>query len=151
MVIGIVRFGQQAGRATSDGGLRRLLVPAARFWNNTTHGREPLAPDCPRLKVCWMIDAHDAAIERIFDPEPIARRNARYGWTLFVAYLALYGLFVGLNTFWPQVMDLVPAAGVNLAIWFGVGLIVAALVLAVIYAWLCRSAASPARSTRPGA
>ena len=47
--------------------------------------------------------------------------------------LLLYGGFVLLNAFWPEIMEYTPLAGVNLAIWYGFGLIVAALVLALIY------------------
>lgn len=71
-----------------------------------------------------------------------ARRNARYGGVLFVCYLAVYGIFVGINTFHPTLMDGVPFAGVNLAIWFGFGLIVSAFGLALLYAWLCRESAA---------
>jgi hypothetical protein len=35
-------------------------------------------------------------------------------------------------------MDEVPLAGINLAVWSGLGLIVGALVLALVYAVLCR-------------
>jgi uncharacterized membrane protein (DUF485 family) len=69
-----------------------------------------------------------------------SRRRARYGIALFLIYLAFYAGFVLLNAFWPEVMDEVLAAGVNLAIWYGFALIVLALVLALIYDWLCRAA-----------
>jgi uncharacterized membrane protein (DUF485 family) len=41
-------------------------------------------------------------------------------------------------------------AGVNLAIWYGFALIVVALVLALIYGWLCRAdvVATPDREVR---
>lgn len=67
-----------------------------------------------------------------------AARNARVGMILFLVYLAFYASFVLINTFRPELMDLVPAAGVNLAIWYGFALIVVALVLALVYSWLCR-------------
>jgi uncharacterized membrane protein (DUF485 family) len=66
------------------------------------------------------------------------RRNARYGFWLFLVYLALYAGFVLLAAFSPATMERTPLAGVNLAIWYGFGLIVAALALALIYGWLCR-------------
>ena len=65
-------------------------------------------------------------------------RNARIGLVLFAVYVVLYGGFVLLNTFAAETMELLPIAGVNLAIWYGFGLIVAALVLALLYGWLCR-------------
>ena len=70
-----------------------------------------------------------------------SRRNTRYGLVLFAIYLALYGAFVLVNAFAPEVMERTPVAGVNLAILSGFGLIGAAFVLAMIYGWLCRSEA----------
>ncbi|MCI0461242.1 MAG: DUF485 domain-containing protein [Gemmataceae bacterium] len=69
-----------------------------------------------------------------------SRRRALYGIALFLIYLAFYAGFVLLNAFWPEVMDEVLAAGVNLAIWYGFALIVLALVLALVYDWLCQAA-----------
>ena len=83
-------------------------------------------------------DHGPAAPEEREDPADAARRS-RYGLVLFAIYLALYIGFVGLNAFAPQAMEITPFAGVNLAILYGFGLIVAALVLALVYAWLCRS------------
>jgi uncharacterized membrane protein (DUF485 family) len=62
----------------------------------------------------------------------------RLGLALFAIYLVLYGGFVLLAAFSPQWMEITPLAGVNLAIWYGFGLIVAALVLALIYGWASR-------------
>ena len=64
--------------------------------------------------------------------------NARVGFVLFVAYSLLYGGFVFLNAFAAPVMEITPIAGVNLAILYGFGLIITALVLALIYGYLCR-------------
>ena len=66
------------------------------------------------------------------------RRNARLGMVLFVVYLSLYAGFVLLNAFAAHVMDRIVFAGLNLAIVYGMVLIVAALVLALVYAWGCR-------------
>jgi uncharacterized membrane protein (DUF485 family) len=85
------------------------------------------------------------------EPKPednrAAARNARYGIVLFVFYLALYTAFVLLNAFRPQVMDVTPLAGINLAVLYGLALIVTAFVLALVYAWLCRG---QGRSSGPG-
>ena len=67
-------------------------------------------------------------------------RNSRIGLILFFLYLLLYGGFVLLNTFWPTTMDATPFAGVNVAILYGFGLILAAFVLALVYGFLCRTA-----------
>lgn len=52
---------------------------------------------------------------------------------LFSAYLLLYGGFIAINLFSPQLMERTPFAGVNLAIWYGFGLILSAILLAFIY------------------
>jgi uncharacterized membrane protein (DUF485 family) len=70
--------------------------------------------------------------------------NARLGLVLFTLYLLLYGGFVGLATFAPNTMAKPALAGVNLAVVYGFGLIVAALVLALVYMVLCRAEAPPA-------
>ena len=65
-------------------------------------------------------------------------RNPRIGLILFAVYLALYGGFVYLSAFRAESMDSTPVAGLNLAVLYGFGLIVGALVLALLYGWLCR-------------
>jgi uncharacterized membrane protein (DUF485 family) len=50
----------------------------------------------------------------------------------------MYGGFMGLAAFRPAMMANEPFGGVNLATLYGMGLIVAALVLAVIYMVMCR-------------
>ena len=72
----------------------------------------------------------------------IAARNSRYGMVLFLIYLAFYGGFVALNAFSPKQMESTPAFGLNLAILYGFALIAAAMVLALIYTWLCRAVSS---------
>ena len=68
-------------------------------------------------------------------------RHSRRGITLFFVYLAFYAGFVMLAAFSPETLERTPLAGVNLAIWYGFALIVAALVLALIYGWFSRGAA----------
>lgn len=65
-------------------------------------------------------------------------RNARIGLVLFGVYSLLYGGFVLLNAFSPDTMEITPVAGINLAILYGFGLIVVALILALVYGWLCK-------------
>jgi uncharacterized membrane protein (DUF485 family) len=68
----------------------------------------------------------------------MSTRNTRIGMLLFGVYLAFYSGFVGLAAFSPETMEATPLAGVNLAIWYGFGLIIAAIVLALIYGVACR-------------
>src|SRR5690349_18372524 len=70
-------------------------------------------------------------------PETISR-NARNGLILFGVYVVLYVGFMLLNTFAAERMQKPALFGVNLAIVYGVGLIVAALLLALVYMFLCR-------------
>jgi uncharacterized membrane protein (DUF485 family) len=81
---------------------------------------------------------HGTAAKAVFDSPATSARNARVGMVLFVLYLLIYGGFVVINAFWPDVMSDVQIAGVNLSVSYGLGLIGLALVLALIYAWLCR-------------
>ena len=62
--------------------------------------------------------------------------SSRIGLVLFVFYLLLYGGFVFINTFSPETMEATPWKGVNVAILYGFGLIIAAFVLALIYGFL---------------
>jgi uncharacterized membrane protein (DUF485 family) len=77
----------------------------------------------------------------VVDPV-LAARNARLGLILFTVYSTLYLTFVLLNAFAPQVMTFTVFAGINLAVVYGLGLIAAAFVLALLYAWLCRAPAT---------
>lgn len=85
-------------------------------------------------------------------PEPecelTSARNARVGMALFLVYLALYGGFVLLNAFRPQAMELPTPGGVSLAVAYGFGLIVMALVLAIVYLRICRTPAVSAALER---
>jgi uncharacterized membrane protein (DUF485 family) len=91
------------------------------------------------------------------DPDPISserrlnpsrRFNARLGIFLFVVYLALYLGFVLINAFNADLMESIVLAGLNLAIVYGFGLIVVALLLAILYGALCRS--EPVAETKEG-
>ena len=72
-------------------------------------------------------------------PSPQRQFNTRLGLILFVIYLVFYLGFVLINAFAADVMETDTLAGLNLAIVYGFGLIVGALVLAVIYGLLCRN------------
>jgi len=81
-------------------------------------------------------DEHNSPAE--VEDAKVVSRNARYVLILFAVYLVIYGGFMFLNAFYPELMAR-PLAGVNLAIGYGMGLIAAALVLAAIYMFLCRA------------
>jgi uncharacterized membrane protein (DUF485 family) len=83
----------------------------------------------------------DAADPHHQDHPTIITRNARYGMVLFVIYLLIYAGFVALSVYSPGLMSKAVVGGVNLAIVYGMALIGIALVLAVIYMYLCRATA----------
>jgi uncharacterized membrane protein (DUF485 family) len=76
------------------------------------------------------------------DHPHVVTRNARYGLILFGIYVILYLGFMYCSAFKPEWMASLSMAGVNGAVWYGFGLIVAALLLALIYMVLCRSTAN---------
>lgn len=67
-------------------------------------------------------------------------RNSRNGLILFAVYLLFYGGFVFINAFDPTSMERTPIAGLNLAVLYGFGLIIGAVVLSAIYGVLCGDA-----------
>ncbi len=69
---------------------------------------------------------------------PATSRSRRIGMRLFLIYVLLYVGFMGIVLFRPEALSWRPLGGVNLAIAYGMGLIVAAFVLAVLYMVACR-------------
>ncbi len=85
-------------------------------------------------------------------PDPISsqrRFNTRLGMALFAVYLVLYLGFVLINAFDADLMETIVLSGLNLAIVYGFGLIVAALLLALVYGVLCRNEPS-SKSSKGG-
>ena len=70
------------------------------------------------------------------DAPAVGRRNSRIGLFLFFIYCLLYAGFMALTAFKFEALA-TPVGGVNLAIFYGMGLIIAAFVLAMIYMVLC--------------
>ncbi|HEX8324098.1 MAG TPA: DUF485 domain-containing protein [Tepidisphaeraceae bacterium] len=68
----------------------------------------------------------------------VITRNARLGLGFFFVYAAVYSGFVAICTFRYDWMGTIVFAGLNLAIVYGMGLIVLAVVMAVIYMLLCK-------------
>lgn len=80
--------------------------------------------------------------ERAMHDEPTAsgpaRARARIGLGLFALYVALYAGFMAVVLVRPDWLSARPFGGTNLAIVYGLGLIAAALGLAVVYMVACR-------------
>ncbi len=67
------------------------------------------------------------------------RQRSRLGFVLFTIYLLLYVGFVLINAFRPEWMQVQPLSGVNLAILYGFGLILAAFLLALLYGMFAKN------------
>ncbi len=65
--------------------------------------------------------------------------KTRLGIYMFILYTLCYGSFVAINSIKPSMMEIV-IMGQTLAIVFGFGLIVFALILAIIYNSMCNAA-----------
>jgi len=73
---------------------------------------------------------HDAD-QASFDPA--ARYKTRLGLILVLVYGFIYAGFVAINTFAPTAMEVIVLFGVNLAVTYGFGLIVVAIVMGLFY------------------
>ena len=63
--------------------------------------------------------------------------KARLGIWMFILYALVYAGFIAINVLNPVLMQVVIFGGLNLAIIYGFGLIILALVLAMIYNAMC--------------
>lgn len=68
----------------------------------------------------------------------LSARNARTGLWLFAVYLAAYVVFVGMAAYAPEWMGQPTPLGPNVAIVYGFGLIFGAVLLAMLYMFLCK-------------
>ena len=91
---------------------------------------DPASATRPPAKASSDSSAHD-------DHPEVSTANARWGLVLFFVYLAFYAGFMGLATFAPQAMGRPAIMGVNVAISYGMGLIVGAFLVAVLYMAIC--------------
>jgi uncharacterized membrane protein (DUF485 family) len=69
--------------------------------------------------------------------DPAAAYKTSLGLKMFIFYSLFYGGFVAINLLAPVLMEARIAFGLNLASVYGFGLIVLALVMALIYNHMC--------------
>lgn len=71
---------------------------------------------------------------------PVVHRspNQRLGLVLFTVYFALYATFILITVYDYRLLAKEVFAGINLAVAFGMGLILSAIILAVLYAKLAK-------------
>lgn len=63
--------------------------------------------------------------------------KAKLGVYMFFIYVLIYAGFIVINVANPKAMELIMFAGLNLAVVYGFGLIVLAIVMGLIYNHLC--------------
>ncbi|MFC1743485.1 DUF485 domain-containing protein [Candidatus Riflebacteria bacterium] len=61
------------------------------------------------------------------------------GFVCFIFYCVVYSGFVIINTLNPRLMNMQVAFGLNLAVFYGFGLIILAIVMGLIYHFVCSS------------
>lgn len=61
------------------------------------------------------------------------------GMALFAIFVGIYGAFVGVNAFAPEWMEREVIPGINLAVAWGMGIILATFIIAAVYSWMRRS------------
>ena len=84
-------------------------------------------------------------------PDPASAYKTRLGVVMFIIYCVVYAGFVFLNVFTEgEAMQIMVFAGLNLAVVYGVGLIVFALLLALLYNYLCTKKESEMAGTTRG-
>jgi len=79
---------------------------------------------------------HGPAVE-YHECDELLKYKQKTGLRLFFAYSIIYAVFVLLNTAFPSMMESVIFFGLNLAIVYGVGLIIIAILLGLIYNRQC--------------
>ncbi len=63
--------------------------------------------------------------------------KAKLGVILFFVYAAFYTGFVAISTVKPKLMGITVFAGLNLAVVYGIGLIILAIVMGLLYNYFC--------------
>jgi len=69
--------------------------------------------------------------------DPASEYKKMLGVWMFIFYSAVYAGFVLINVISPLTMDMIVFMGLNLAVVYGFGLILLALILALIYNHMC--------------
>ncbi|MBU1107735.1 MAG: DUF485 domain-containing protein [Candidatus Riflebacteria bacterium] len=71
--------------------------------------------------------------------DPAATFKTALGVKMFIGYALVYAAFIGINVVSPLSMETEVFMGLNLAVAYGFGLIILALVMAVIYNQTCNN------------
>jgi len=71
------------------------------------------------------------------EKESLTKRKSSLGIRLFFIYLICYAGFVAIGVFQYELLAIPVVGGLNLALAYGIGLIVFAVVLGVVYNYYC--------------
>lgn len=71
------------------------------------------------------------------EAEALTKKKTKLGIRLFFIYLILYAGFVVIGVFQYELLSINIIAGMNLALIYGIGLIVFAVVLGIVYNYYC--------------
>ena len=71
------------------------------------------------------------------EKESLTKRKSALGIRLFFVYLIFYAGFVAIGVFQYELLAIRVFGGLNLALAYGIGLIVLAIILGVIYNYYC--------------
>ncbi|MFW5726053.1 MAG: DUF485 domain-containing protein [Bacteroidota bacterium] len=69
--------------------------------------------------------------------EYASKEKSRLGVILFIVYALVYGLFVAIGIGYTHLMGVETIAGLNLAVFYGFGLIILAIIMGFIYNYFC--------------
>ncbi len=76
------------------------------------------------------------------------RRKTKIGVRMTALYALVYGGFVAVSVFRPSLTGMKALFGLNLAIFYGISLILIAIIFALVYNHLCREA--PTKNNKSG-
>jgi uncharacterized membrane protein (DUF485 family) len=83
-------------------------------------------------------------------PDHASEYKGRLGAWMFLVYAVIYVGFVAINIISPTTMEKTVLFGLNLAVVYGFGLIIFALVLALIYNHMCATREADATADTTG-
>ncbi|MBI9017599.1 MAG: DUF485 domain-containing protein [Phycisphaerae bacterium] len=70
-------------------------------------------------------------------PDPASAYKTRLGVQMFILYCIVYVGFVAINVIKPTLMENIICCGLNMAVVYGFGLIIFAMILAMIFNSMC--------------
>jgi uncharacterized membrane protein (DUF485 family) len=85
------------------------------------------------LKIIEML--HGPAVE--LGEDRASGKKSKLGVILFLCYASLYVAFISIGLFWTDLMGVTVVFGLNLAVTYGIGLILLAIVMGVVYSYFC--------------